>query len=615
MLLHDGSPLPVRPVALAVLYYLALEGPTRREALAKLLRAPGVDLHTELAQLEQELPNTWSSSLMTGTELLRLPPELITTVDPRQRDKADPLEGLDDIANEFQAWLEWMRHYLVSSASWGLGAHAVRVAASLEPPYLLFVQPQPGDDVNAFARELAAALGEELRPAPGGEPGLYCPPRPYSDELVQHILHDPHSIYVLEMPPLGDIPAPIQELRKSYPRSHSRLVKLPPLTWNEVSSGPLQGVPFELAARAYLTAQGNPSYLRELQEREHPLTPGARLPVPQHLQQLVQFYLTLLTPHARNSLERLAVHPGPIPDGLLLGFSVKPVLTELKRHRWLAFNSQGSYWYISSDLMRRVIYQSLHDGRRREYHQAAARHFRGVGDEHCAAYHEYLAYASDEELLAFEHPAQEGVRGPEVFGSVWAKHAFDEWLRTRRGDLPANGVAPHSLPRSTVGRGAELRMEPMKDDGAVEAQGAWLTLKRKPVDREPTQISWELPDRPALVRIHGRAYIANPLGCGLSGEATPLEVRFSRLPGRIILAPVGELPPPEDCEIVLPLESDFDYWCLLPAGGYLTVSCAAELALVELEVSAFEPLPDGGGALVEALDLRGANHVVQKEAE
>src|SRR5690625_2382461 len=228
MLLHDGSPLPVRRVALAVLYYLALEGPTRRDALAKLLRAPGVDLHTELAQLEQELPNTGSSSLMTGTELLRLPPELIAVVDPRQRDRADPLEGLDDIANEFQAWLEWMRHYLVSSASWGLGAHAVRVAASLEPPYLLCVQPQPGDDVNAFARELAAALGEELRPAPDGEPGLYCPPRPYSDELVQHILHDPHSIYVLEMPPLGDIPAPIQELRKSYPRSHSRTVKLPP---------------------------------------------------------------------------------------------------------------------------------------------------------------------------------------------------------------------------------------------------------------------------------------------------------------------------------------------------------------------------------------------------
>src|SRR5690625_2382462 len=155
------------------------------------------------------------------------------------------------------------------------------------------------------------------------------PPRPSAAALVQPTLHHPPSIYVLEMPPLGDIPAPIQELRKSYPRSHSRLVKLPPLTWNEVSSGPLQGVPFELAARAYLTAQGNPSYLRELQERELPLTPGARLPVPQHLQQLVQFYLTLLTPHARNSLERLAVHPGPIPDGLLLGFSVKPVLTEL----------------------------------------------------------------------------------------------------------------------------------------------------------------------------------------------------------------------------------------------------------------------------------------------
>ena len=83
-------------------------------------------------------------------------------------------------------------------------------------------------------------------------------------------------------------------------------------------------------------------------------------------------------------------------------------------------------------------------------------------------------------------------------------------------------------------------------------------------------------------------------------------MRFSHLSSRVVLADVPEPTAGSGSEVVLPLEKEFDFWSLLPGGGYLTVASAAELGLFELEVGAYGVAGEGrdvGFGSVEALDL------------
>ena len=359
----------------------------------------------------------------------------------------------------------------------------------------------------------------------------------------------------------------------------------------------------------YLTAEGNPGYLKELRELEVGRDTRGRLPVPQQIRALLQFNLTLLTPEARLTLERTTIHPGPISERLLLRFNGASALEELARHGWLVFNSQRSLWTVRSELVRQVVYQTLHAGRRRSYHQQAAEFFRGSGDGMSAIYHDYMTCGSSGEFQALAQDMQAGAQPGPDFGYTWAKLAFEEWTERRLTNTDSAQIEPSPgliAPRKSVQAGPELTILPMVGGAKVEQDVSRLTLKRTPLDLEDTQISWELPDEPTLVRLKGRGYCANPLGAGISGMAAPLEVRFSRLTSRIVLAPVRQPDIGPRGEIVLPLTPRFDFWCLLPAGGYLTAASAAEVGLIELEVLAYRVAAMGegiAGSSVEAFDL------------
>ena len=375
----------------------------------------------------------------------------------------------------------------------------------LQPPFVLLVQPQLGGDASVFARELAAVLQMEYRETLGAEPALYCPPRPYPPDLAQQIVPEGRSVYVLEMPKIGEIPAPLAELRLRFPPRQTRLLKLPALSWSEARNGVLRDLPFRLAARMYLAAQGNPGYLEALRESDAALESDVELPVPVHIREQLQFKLTLLTPDARNTLERVSIHPGPVSEDLFLWLSGQRVQQELKRHGWLVFNSQGSLWTVRSEEVRQVIYSTLHPGRRRTYHQQAANYFGELGDPYCAAWHDYMA--CDKGARAPGDDERVGELAAMAFDSAWAKIAFENWLAGRAGVEPSRETML-DVPRKAVQPGPALRVRPMVGNSEVEQAGELLALRRHPFCMGETQISWRLPSEPVLVRIRAVATAA-----------------------------------------------------------------------------------------------------------
>jgi hypothetical protein len=103
---YQGRELKLQRKGLAILYYLALEGATRREVLADLLwghSAASQNLRVELHRLSQALAPLGYTLFKAGEDPLQLPP--FVTLD-RTPGPGVPMEGLEEISVEFRAWLE-----------------------------------------------------------------------------------------------------------------------------------------------------------------------------------------------------------------------------------------------------------------------------------------------------------------------------------------------------------------------------------------------------------------------------------------------------------------------------------------------------------------------------
>src|SRR5690625_293843 len=151
--------LRFRRKSLAILYWLAYEGPTRRERLADLLwdtADPLANLRVELSAINARLREAGLPGLPEHEDPLVLPEGVMLD---NHAVIGQPLEGLDGLGPDCQEWLDWRRTRLRGgTAQTGDFAHLLDSLGALRPPHLIVVETLPFSDAGEFAEALARRL-------------------------------------------------------------------------------------------------------------------------------------------------------------------------------------------------------------------------------------------------------------------------------------------------------------------------------------------------------------------------------------------------------------------------------------------------------------------------
>lgn len=350
--LSQGRELRVSRKGLALLYYLALEGPTSRARLADLLYGHGSalqNLRVELHRLAQALGRR---VFPKGQDPLALHPWLKLETSGH----GEVLEGLEEVGG-LEEWVLEVRARYEGASSAHSRHGLLQELASLRPPFLLVLRGRLGAGQRELARELARILGLPFHASLRPEGVVYLEP-PYPQVPLRELLRS-RALLVLRLDP-GEEFRFFLELRAHYPAERIRLVDLGPLSWLEAREGLLAGFPFQVAARAYFGAGGQPEWIPEW------LSCSA---FPQRLLAQLRLQARYLSEPARLALERLSVTYGAIPEEVLDALGALPHLEELERKGWLVYR-EG--YRFASDAERRLLYASLPLGRRQELHERAA---------------------------------------------------------------------------------------------------------------------------------------------------------------------------------------------------------------------------------------------------
>jgi len=308
-LLREGKEVRLAQKGLALLYFLALEGPTTRARLADLLyghRAGLQNLRVELHRLAQALGR---EVFPRGQDPLVLP----SWIRLEAQGEGVVLEGLEAVAG-LADWVFAMRDRYLASPGSGARKELLQELSSLGPPFLLVLRGRLGAGHRAFAQALAVALGlpfhETLRPT-----GLVYLEPPYPPLAVKEVLRS-QAVLVVRLDP-GEEPRFFLELRAQYPPDRTWVLDLPSLTWPEAREALLKGVPFAEAAQAYFLAGGQPEWIPEWRAcPESPKRPLAQL----------RLQARFLSEPARLALERLSAVPGVIPQEVLDALEALPHL-------------------------------------------------------------------------------------------------------------------------------------------------------------------------------------------------------------------------------------------------------------------------------------------------
>lgn len=352
MVSPQGKEVRLSRKGLALLYYLALEGPTPRVRLADLLygHASGLqNLRVELFRLAQALGR---EVFPKAQDPLVLPPWLKLETSGQ----GEVLEGLEEVGG-LEEWVLEVRARYEGVSTLPSRHGLLRELASLRPPFLLVLRGRLGAGQREVARELARILGLPFHTSLRPEGVVYLEP-PYPQGPLRDLVRS-RALLVLRLDP-GEEPKFFLELRAHYPAERIRLVDLGPLSWLEAREGFLSRLPFQEAARAYFGAGGQPEWIPEwLACSAFPQRPLAQL----------RLQARYLSEPARLALERLSVTYGTIPEEVLDALGALPYLEELERRSWLVYR-EG--YRFASEAERRLLRASLPPGRRQELHERAA---------------------------------------------------------------------------------------------------------------------------------------------------------------------------------------------------------------------------------------------------
>lgn len=567
---YQHEPVRLSHKGLAILYYLALQGPTRREVLADLLwehAEAAQNLRVTLSQLRKALMFLDEPPFPQGENPLRFPEgiSLEQTKDARHK---EVMEGLDDISVPFQAWLEEQRgRFHFFGVRTDLRDKLVReVSQQLSPPCLLVLQGSLGAGKLSFAQSLAQMLKlpcySGLRGR--GVVGVHHLKPPHPENTFAYVTAHQNNIWVIDQEAFGEESELILRLLEYFPTEQVHYLELPRLSWFDVKKKDLAELPLADAVALYLAADGRPGYLAEYREwhRQHSLAHHLhREVVPQRLRAIFQLRARELSLDARLALERLSVHPGSFSDGLIDTFEAKPHLEELERLGWITFDQN---WSFVEEVLRRVLVNCLQAGRKRNYHLMAAGYF-----------------ANEQQPLAEAYHAMQAGESPDL--EVLSQQLSDWQLFALRAHyhLPVQ-LAP--LASEACGLGSELMPTESWHEGSVDVDGCQLAFVRNVLERLPSRVAWQLPNEPCLLRFAGNAFVDNALAVGLEGDALPLELEVIGAPSRRVTW-LPSLPEPSHTSerLLLPLSSAFESHLLLPAGTTIVLTCCAEAGLIELE--------------------------------
>lgn len=568
-----GGNVRLRRKALALFYYLAFEGPTRRERLADLLwdsADPLSNLRVELNAINaalRHIPLTFSDN---HQDPLVLPRQIRLDLDGSSRDEVI-MDGLDGLSADFQEWLEWQRARLRASAGPGNVRLTPEVEArisSLRAPHLLVVEPLPCQTAQDFAEAVALHLRMPLTAAPDGNGVHYAAP-PYPAGLVELIQRNTSSIWVFERPFFGPDPDELLKLRALLPATELTYLRLAPLSWAAAVKGPLAQHGFDTASSIYLRACGHPGYIEELLTQKDPL----QAPVMHRFSASIELEVRKLSASCRQLLQSLAVRSRAVAARRSEFADSVDCLTELVDRRWLEFTDSG--WRFISPLARRILYHSMPDGVRQAAHRKQAESLEQLGMTVAAQLQRMVAGLEDAE--------------DELTGQLepWAAAVLEQ----RRG-RQLTRLEPAGTTRVNAD-GQERFLEVRGTFGkGVEQDGDSVALVRYGQCAEATGITYSLPELPLLVHITGQANIDNHQGIGMLGNAVPLKLEFDA-GAATVLAPelsaglLGDL-------LVLPLPGSFDYWFACSGSQTLTVSSSAEAGVVQFNPRCYAWVKSGG---------------------
>jgi len=337
---------------LALLYYLALEGPTPRVRLADLLYGHQAGLQNLRVELHRLAKALGREVFPRGQDPLALPP----WVRLEAQGEGEVLEGLEGVGG-LSDWVYSVRERYQDAPAMDSRRVLLRELSALRPPFLLVLRGRLGAGHRAFAQSLAGVLGLSFHQTPRPEGLVYLEP-PYPQVALKDLLRS-QALLVLRLDP-GEEPRFFLELRAQYPAERVLVVDLPPLTWPEARESLLKGLPFAEAAQAYVLAGGEPEWIPEWRACPQ----GPRRPLAQ-----LRLQARFLSEAARFALERLSVMPGAIPEEALDALGALPHLDELERKGFLLYR-QG--YRFAREGERRLLYAALPLGQRRELHERVA---------------------------------------------------------------------------------------------------------------------------------------------------------------------------------------------------------------------------------------------------
>lgn len=579
---YQGRHVTMRRKGLALLYYLALEGSSRREVLADILWGHSTanrNLRVEIYNLRQTFAAYNMTIFEDSGDILHLPSYIRLD---NSNNQGELLEGLEDTSPDFQLWLERQRmRYGHADTTFSVRDQLVsEVASKVKLPYLLILAGQPGSGQLEFAQSLAQALGLPFIEGAGGQSRAvrYLNDAQSNQSLPmlrERILHDQQTLWVIGRPAFGEDPLWLLELRNAFPAQRLRYLTLPPLSWLEARRKLLQDIPFGEAAQLYLKTHGNLDFLRELMalRPEGGFGGDHALPVPQRIRAAYQLEARRLDIEARLTLDRLSVHPGELSEDLLNDFDAEPHLDELERRGWLVFEDA---WHFANETARRVIYGSLQQGRRRRYHMQAVTHFASVSNHVAEAYHRQCIGESIDGSALLTKQAD------------WAYASLEAWLGI---ETRSQSKTDEPL-RVPVEVGKELALlETQRFGSNVEVDGGRVVIVRTPDRSVPSGVEWELPSEPFVLRIQGRAQLENSLGIGLNGRSLPLLMEFIGPSSykKLVLAKTAHPHLLNDNGWLLPLTETFDYHVYMADHQQLRLESLAEFGVFELELSLYRP--------------------------
>ncbi len=568
--------LPVRRKGLALLSYLALEGPTRRERLADVLwdhpRAMP-NLRVELHRLRTAFTPVSIDPVVRMADPVMLDPAI--TLAPI-RTGSDLLEGFEDLSIGYQAWLEYRRGLLENGLH--MRASLLEVLASeVAAPFVVVVQGAPRSGRRTLARGLARRLRLpfiEGADAAGSAVRYVPPDRSPSDDLAPRIVHDRQNIWVIGRSIFGPDSPLVHHLRARIDPDRMRFHRLDPLGWLEARGAMPPDIEFEEGARLYLTSGGHLGYLTELLKMRDRTPPALALPIPQSVRAAFAVEAHLLSPPARAALERLSVHAGSFTADLISVLGASHQLDELEANGWLAYD--GHVWRHADPMSARLLRAGLLPGQALHLHQRVAEHLSREG----------ASAAAEDHLRAAGLPPPDPV---QLAVDVTTDHT--------------NG---QHAPRVHVSLGHQVSFdEPDVEGPLVSVEGTRVLWSRLPTLAAASHVIWTLrPDR-LVIRVRARSQIGpatEPVGrepalfrMVLVGAKTTC-VKFTPAAGAMTHVAAWKL---------LPGAERFDYSFIVEDARCLRLECDVQAAVIDVDVQVFgiDRRANGAVETIEAIDL------------